>query len=827
MAPAEDLRVEIDPILSLSAGLVQGKDFAAAGSDYELTFHLANTGNTDARVSLNLTGTLYSGTVVDVTNPTTLAMPAGAGRDITVAVSTDRTQRRSQTNTVTISAVARGQAGGMSPSVYASASTEIIPVSESGGSAWHSIPASTQTMLSLEGSQALDGSVSQSVTVKGALDPDGLHRIDAEIRKDVATDQDLLRNVNDRYTLDYQGPWAELRLGDGSNTLSPLLVSDQWGRGALIALDPGLFRFTGLYYQDILSGGQRQGLGGTVGFALPGAAGIQKPVYQANLGVLSPLDSTASLDLWQQYEPAPWLSLQLDGALRPGGVGSLAPAVYADARGDTPSWFYQVQFLRAWPGFAGTWSDEQTIFAGSGMRFLNGALTIYGSWDLDDRNLLLDPQLLVAPRNSQASVDIAGKIDAWRAQGKIDWTNYTWSDLLSPQNGASTVNNVTLSWTQKFSPVSLDALTQLTFSNLANGINTFGDLHSVALGWERPSGNTYSVSLQYAGVLGAGLDRYSPGISSEAVFVWPRSSLDLKTIGTLGFGDSGWVGGSVILYGTFKYTFPWGHQLGVEGYLSYTGEAGASGPSFSLALSYGAALDVPVSRSGQSAVVRGSVVHDDTGAPISGVIVRLGGLSAVTGQKGEFRFDLSSSGTRYLRIDPTSLHAGLIPDRAMPIQVDSAAGTDIAVKIGIVQGSTIHGSIDLYELSSQADAFAAADSAGEPQREKRGGLANAVVELIGSGDRKRRVTSPDGTFLFQEVVPGTYTLQVADDDLPANHKLESESASVSIGPGEQKEIDFKLLEQRRPVQIIDSDVSVVAPPSAQSGGVAPSPTPSQ
>jgi len=50
---------------------------------------------------------------------------------------------------------------------------------------------------------------------------------------------------------------------------------------------------------------------------------------------------------------------------------------------------------------------------------------------------------------------------------------------------------------------------------------------------------------------------------------------------------------------------------------------------------------------------------------------------------------------------------------------------------------------------------------------------------------------------------------------------------VSVGPGEQKEIVFRLLEERRAVQIIDSDVSVVATPSLPGDGGTASAPPTQ
>ena len=112
--------------------------------------------------------------------------------------------------------------------------------------------------------------------------------------------------------------------------------------------------------------------------------------------------------------------------------------------------------------------------------------------------------------------------------------------------------------------------------------------------------------------------------------------------------------------GTYQYTFTWGHTLAAQGSLGITTDLLTWNPSFSLGVTYGVPLDIPVSRKKGTAIVQGTVFREDTGAKLPGVLLRLDGLAAVTDGTVTSPSTFSTRAPTRIRVEGGSAVAGLI-----------------------------------------------------------------------------------------------------------------------------------------------------------------------
>ena len=67
----------------------------------------------------------------------------------------------------------------------------------------------------------------------------------------------------------------------------------------------------------------------------------------------------------------------------------------------------------------------------------------------------------------------------------------------------------------------------------------------------------------------------------------------------------------------------------------------------------------------------------------------------------------------------------------------------------------------------------------------------------------RTVSDRAGAFLFQQLLPGEWTLRVYPRNLPPHHQLETPSRTLHLRPGEEHRIDVPVLPQPRTILILD------------------------
>ena len=110
--------------------------------------------------------------------------------------------------------------------------------------------------------------------------------------------------------------------------------------------------------------------------------------------------------------------------------------------------------------------------------------------------------------------------------------------------------------------------------------------------------------------------------------------------------------------------------------------AGRTDAIFTYTIPFG----LPVGLNRKVGRLRGRVHDVATGAGIPNVVMRLGGLVAVTDSDGGFFFASASPGMQRLSIDGGANASGKVPVRAMPVEIDIREATEVNMDVALVSG---------------------------------------------------------------------------------------------------------------------------------------------
>lgn len=97
----------------------------------------------------------------------------------------------------------------------------------------------------------------------------------------------------------------------------------------------------------------------------------------------------------------------------------------------------------------------------------------------------------------------------------------------------------------------------------------------------------------------------------------------------------------------------------------------------------------------------------------------------------------------------------------------------------------------------------------QPQCREVSGIADTLVELTGQGATMRTLTDSQGRFLFTDVRPGAWTVNIGTDALPPYHSPEKNHFAIHVGPGETQEISVKVQPRVRSIMIIEQGETII------------------
>jgi hypothetical protein len=785
-------KVTVRATPALETRLLESPQVVTAGETYESVFSLRNAGNTVLRVDLEIHNSPdFPYTVLRGPPVLGFQMPPGDQKDVSVLVRTDPDLRSSVQHMLTVTA--RAQDATSVPTKSATSRVEVVPLATSGISdEVHTLRAvlGTSGKLDLETG---DYGMESAIDAAGTLDEAGRHRLELHLNKAFDPDQPFLANSNDRYRLLYGNRWMELDLGDGRYPFSPLMGGQESGRGVRGSLLLGPLHATGLYYQNISAATGSRAAGANLGVKVSGGDTDQPVDYRVDLSMLANLDGRTTYGLWQQVAREDSLGLQIDAAVQNDRGGRICPALYTAAHGDGRTVFGRLGFSATWAGYRDSETNQQSIQASAGMRLMDRNLVLFASYGTSGADLFTD---LVSSLTSsyRAVLGLRGSIPAWGTQLSVEG-----EEIRQDRSTADRV--LRLGGAQRLGRFGL---------SLSSALEEDGGFKHAASVQAKLSGNLgATTSLEWSGrddLASTGWRNLQWGATVSAGRASTRLGAHIGLDYLRAAGKEPGLSGQTDL--RFSHAFPGGPTLAVAVTADLEQRDKTWEPGCAARLAFSLPLDIPVSRKTPAAVVRGRLYRVETGQPMVGSIVRLGGRAASTNSRGEFVFRLPEKGTYYLSVDRSRLGFSLIPSQADPMVVD-ATQRESRVEVGIVQAGSVRGNVAIYGFPRTADAIVDEENGvADAQRVRQRGVANAMVELANDLETRRTTTDANGDFSFPEVRPGPHAVKVVNGAIPAYHHVVPGSREIDVQPGSKQSVEFQVIQEQRRIRILQPEATI-------------------
>ncbi|RPH94177.1 carboxypeptidase regulatory-like domain-containing protein [candidate division KSB1 bacterium] len=796
-----EARVQVLPVMQLEIAVRDAPRSVLAGEDYKAQFEIINRSNKACPVALTIHSTSGLPVKMDLSE---LALAPGESRITAAEVRSEKTTMHAFTHRLTLSArIVDSDAG--TRERQATAVVEIIPRPRFAGDPYHRVP----SRLSARYVQAGEESGAQvELAGSGTLSAKGAYKISYRLRGP----QNLERNyygLRDEYYVTVQNKQAELRCGDLLFGLSALTEKNRLGRGVNVSYQQGRFGFGGYAMQARF--GQNDLNEGAV------YAAVQPdPRFSLRLNILQKNEQETDRTLFGVSSGVSlWYGIRGEIEYSAGqDLYRSARAAHAAQARFTGSWRgsdWTVEKIYATPGYAGRYRDQDhnqvTLFVP-----LASKLRWQGSFRMLAQNLEQDTARSAALREQQILSGLSYSLPL-RIESSLDLEDFHRYDALSAAAYNYRERTASLRLRRAFRLFSINGLIRQGQSHdelLDHSAHL--ERYGTGFTFTPSSRQSYSASYQFGTSGSSASLRRSRILSFSATCKIIRGPLLTASYRQSSYPDQSRFESNQISFDA-RYTVLRRHTLLLK-YRRIADEQDLLPRGTSWMLGYEVPIGMPVGRQTELGAVKGTIldVEDPTRKGLSGVVVRLDDLAALTDSKGNFSFSSVKPGSHYLQVEKPSIGFDRVTTLRVPMKLDIQGGETEMIHLGVVHGASLCGDIALYGLTSgnnehgifiEAGDSTAARKDSDLALDRLGSLANLEVEIRNMQEILRSVTDRSGRFSFDELRPGQWTLTVSDRNMPAFHDPEQTAYDVVISPGERKELPIRIVPRTRPVIIVD------------------------
>jgi hypothetical protein len=808
---SDSLSVVILPVVKLEILLESKPEVVIAGEAYQVNFRLLNQGNSG--ISARLVVRSSPDYPVNM-KPSEITLDVGESRIIRLSVETDKRLKRRIVQILDIEVKAEEIVNG-GISVRRTASIEIIPKVTGEMDRYHRLPVQVGLVV---GGKEEEAGLQAEISGRGSLDEEGERWVEFLFRAPDVQEKSTY-GKRDEFWVHYRYQHIDLHVGDRTYSLSPLTERLSYGRGLEADIHHGDFGFGGFYRETRWKRPKDRELATYLAYQLNDRFSLRGNL----LGKSEP--STQSV---RGYDDEIF-SLQLNAELHEGvnldlecGVSdcdregsSKDAACRIDLKGQVEQIWYSFEKTYAGPDYSGYYKDVS--YTSGAVTFpihqkLRGNLS-YRSYK---NNLDLDSTRGAANREKSYRGGIRYSFP-FGTSATFDFEELIREDHIVPANYNYEERALKLGLTHSFGKLSLNTqIERGRFENrLSGNANDLLERYSVYAHFRPDRSQTLSLYAKTGhSSFTSSPERIRCWGASAAWQIRENTSLSLNYRRDESNTQPSQERSSI--FSVIKHIFPSKHALLLRGRWIRHGERKEE--DYSFLATYTIPLRIPVSKKKSIGILKGKV-HDEERAnrpPIPRVILTAHGATAITDENGEFIFPSLQPGIYHLRVEKNSIGLNRVTTQKLPLVVEVKSRETSEIEIGVVTSGVISGWVALFaletdrspstETNSRNDLFLVGSGGDEREQSsepREGGLANLLVQVANENEILRQFTGQRGRFSFEDLRPGTWNLKISSSDLPAHHYLEQDEFQIHLKPGEEKEIEVKVLPRLRPIEIID------------------------
>ncbi len=224
----------------------------------------------------------------------------------------------------------------------------------------------------------------------------------------------------------------------------------------------------------------------------------------------------------------------------------------------------------------------------------------------------------------------------------------------------------------------------------------------------------------------------------------------------------------------------------------------------SLVLAYTLPLSLPVGRRASVGSLRGQIFDRVDGRPRAGVLLQVGGALTRSDAEGRFDFPTLVSGTHPLQVYASRVGPGVIAAEGTPKEVVVEGGKPRRLDLYLDHAGVLAGKVELYRLPEGSGRLllGRGGEVAEENLQRVRGLTGLVVQISDGSRSLRRVTGGTGRFVFEEVPPGLWEVEILPVGLPSNHRIVYDARSVELVAGQEVKLAMRVVPAPRKIQLI-------------------------
>jgi hypothetical protein len=843
-----------------------------AGEVTEFGVRVLNRGNTPLEVQVGARLDLPA--QIEVV-PATVSLEPGGSELIRLRITTDPRLEDAQRRTLTVTASTPHEVAGRPVGARISVAVEGVPL-RAGGDSWLRFPVTLSAFGVDDGSRS---ATQFTVFGDGFLDEARRRRLQLFVRGPDREGRAIL-NQRDEVWGVLELPWLVLSAGDRAFTLSELSAQSRYGRGGGVELRPAWapVALSAFHVEDRFQVRERTDRGGSVAF---GSGQLRLNYLEMSWEPMEEEPSYREQVATLEARWNAGAALRLDGeaarseSTRGDGVAGEAWRLSATGRLGT-AWDYRIRGRWAGPDFAGRLFDAADYEAHLGFPLGLGVRGTVGAQRYE-RNLDAVPSRGTANRENLFRGGVSIPLPA-QLRLSLDLDVYDRDDARADVGRRIEQERVRVGVSQTRGAFSYRA--EVRYSEARDRVEettSSGLNYNLSLNY-RPS-RTFSLNGQARfgrddtprdSRLGRETSDYAGSL------LWqPWEALRFRASYSQRqqrFPDD------PIRERQDQEFYSAGFDFSLSRTQEFRGDVRRSESRFGipqtvLSLAYQLRLDLPYARRGSVGALSGEarLLGPEGEIPLANALVRVGGTATRTDAQGRFHFRTLAQGEHVISVETSDFGAGIVAASGQPDRVlIHGGGRGAEARLLYLEGATVRGTLRVIEpdatpgtilplpippaggatggsggsggnranngkdgdggnLEGARDGFpeipgrdgsglaASAPLAPPPSPESRALLGGILVELAQGDDIRRTLTDRDGNFRFQLLPPGTWTLRVYPQGLPAFHQLDRESQELRVVPGEEQVVTVRILPMERRIRFLDEGETLTAPSTIDPG----------
>ena len=789
-----DFSVRVTPIDDLQFTVEPRPDVVLAGDTFSVKLHVTNKGNSRLAVQLAHRSSLGFPVSVDTAS---FKLEAGATREITATIKTDKATSKHARHVVTFDVTAQSASGKILTASQASVA-ELIPLVSGDRDPFHHFRMVLRQMTMVETEHAPQ--LQLELAGSGSLDEAGEHQVDFVLRGPDVQNSSLF-GERDEYGASYHGANWDIDLGDRVYALSALTEKRSLARGAGVRWHDGGTSAGAFYMQTRFRHVNTEEFGAFIGQQLTEGLSLRAHFLRKS-GEEQFSDALPQniMSLESHYQLAKLLDLRVEAAGSRSDDGTTDFAYRVDARGELPGdTSYAVEHVHAGADFRGYYHNTDTTYA-SASKAITSKFRVHASLNRYDGN----------PANSDIRNTVVNRENSWKAGAKyelsaatglgLEWNHTSREDVLAPAAYDFTEDAAKLSLSHNFGELQVHG--SVDFGTLDNSLRdnsgTFQRYNAV-VNWRPDSRQTYSVFASYgpSAFTGSMEKSLNAGASARWQFT-NRLDANLSYARNQFDGITGREQDQALA--SLRYQFEDKRSLSLLARWSRarSNHAGAQNEA-ALLVTYSVPLSMPISRKRSIGQLQGRV-YDVTKGPAAGlprVVVQVGEDFAVTDSAGFYEFPALKPGRAEIRILQDSLEQNFTMATTLPLETNIAPGEVAHADLKATPGASV-----LIQVKRYAFADGSAIQTSGSLKED-GGFEGAVVEISNGSVTWRAKTDRAGSVSFTRLAAGQWKLKVMAEALPPLHLLEEPERTLSLSAGNSEQVAVRLVPQRRTFKLLD------------------------